>query len=65
MRAVRVRIADALHDGQMPGVVKVLESGQRVVKADVAVQFQDLLRRQAEFRARVVVIIVAYRARRY
>ena len=58
MRAVRVRITDTLHHGQIAGVVKILETGHRAVEANLAVQLQNLVRRQPDARARVVIKIV-------
>ncbi len=41
MRAVRVRVADALDDRQLPGVVKFLKTSQRLMQTDFVGDFQD------------------------
>ena len=57
VRPVRVRITDALHHRELPGVVKIFEAGQRAMKTDLAVHAQNLLRGKPERRARLVIKI--------
>ena len=58
MRAVRVRITDALHDGEIAGVVKIFEPAHRAVKADVVVDFDNFVGGQPDARARLVIKII-------
>ena len=56
MGTVGIRVADALDDGEMAGIVQFLEAGEIRVQAEVIVKLENLFLAQANFRARAVVI---------
>ena len=58
MRAVRVRVADALHDGELPAFEQLREAGQRRVEADAVVDLRDGLCVEAQLRAVLAVVVV-------
>ena len=58
MRAVGIRIADALNDGELARVVKFLETGQARMQSDIVVQFQNVPGGNVDAGAGLVIKIV-------
>src|SRR5689334_20857863 len=64
MRSVRVRIADALNNRQVLILVQLLEAGHLRMQAELIVQLQDLIIRNAKHNPVSAVTIVAERYNR-
>ena len=62
MRAIRVRVTDPLHDGELLLVVEVLQFAHPRVQADVIVDLEDFLAGMGERGAEFLVKVVAVRS---
>src|SRR5580765_3684539 len=58
MRAVGVRVADALDNCQMAGIVKLFEAAHARMESDVIIHFQDLLFSQTNPGPGAMIVIV-------
>src|SRR5262249_21310813 len=59
VRAIRVRVANALNDGQLPGIIEVFEAGKILVESHLVVEAKDIFLRETDAGAGLAIIIVA------
>src|SRR5580704_18708069 len=59
MRERRIVITAAVHNGEIAVLVKLLEPGHTAAEAEVVVNFENLLRGDAELGTKLVIGVVA------
>jgi len=58
MGAVGIRIPDTLNDREFSRIVQRLQTDKPRIQPDIGIKFQNLIRRQRQFRACAVIIVV-------